>query len=204
VELDDDASGRLHCPPGCLRPEPAGRDFGRRRGGATVQAFRLAAGAQEGVAKRVEPLEAGRRLELPPEGPLAQVVPLGQEPAPVVEARDPLTAKPVHQGLESSVGCQDRQGRVTGILGGPTGHLLGQGQELGRLTHLRSLSSRNPRLHRGRPTGCGRLSGGRSSHERPVLRRVSQEKRFQLEAAQALDPDRHYTLQEIDDLMRRG
>jgi len=88
----------------------------------------------------VEPLEVGRRLELLPEGPFAQVVPLGQEPGPVVEALDPLTAKPVHQGLESCVGCEDRQGRVTRILGGSTDHLLGQGQELGRFTHLRSPS----------------------------------------------------------------
>ena len=60
---------------------------------------------------------------------LAQVVPLGQEPGPLVEASDLLPAELVHQGLEGRVRRQDREPGEPLVLRGSASHLVGQVQE---------------------------------------------------------------------------
>jgi hypothetical protein len=82
----------------------------RRRGRRTaVEPLRRPAEAGDPVPERMQTLQVRRGVELSPQGPLAQVVPLGEEPGPLVEVLDLLPAELVHQGLENRVGRQDRE-----------------------------------------------------------------------------------------------
>src|SRR6266498_3383938 len=92
----------------------------------------------------MQSLQVWGGLELPPQGPLAQVVPLGEEPGPLVEALDLLPAELVHQGLEGRVGSQDRERGEPLVLRGSPGHVVGQSQEPPRVGHRKPATSVRP------------------------------------------------------------
>ena len=122
----------LDHPAGCVDGLPCRFDKERRshlRGRGrrpAVQALRRPDEAGDVVAERMQPLEVRRSVELPPQGPLAQVMPLGEEPGPLVEASDLLPAELVHEGLESRVRRQDREPDEPIVLRDSAGHLVGQ------------------------------------------------------------------------------
>ncbi len=99
IELSDQPPSPLHSPPRIHRSH-FGRGFRGRRCGATVQPLRFAPRPERRVAKGLQALQVAGGLELPSERPLAEIVPLRQEPRAVVEARDFLPAQLVHQGFE--------------------------------------------------------------------------------------------------------
>src|SRR5438046_1799111 len=95
VELGDHPTGRLQGPPGFLRSDRPG-GLGGRGGGPAVKPLRVPPVSDHRVTEGLEPLEVGTGLKLASDGSLAQVVPLGEEPGPVVEAADDLAAQAVH------------------------------------------------------------------------------------------------------------
>jgi hypothetical protein len=103
----------------------------------------------------MQPLKVRRSVELLPQGPLAQVVPLGEEPGPLVEASDLLPAELVHHGLEGRVRRQDREPGEPLVLRGSAGHLVGQAQELPRVRHRATEGTwRRPALSRAGRVGA--------------------------------------------------
>src|SRR5688500_6237862 len=87
VELGDHSAGRLYRPPGLFGAD-CPQCLGRRGGGPAVQPLGVAAVSDHRVTEGMEPLEIGSRLQLASDGSLAEVVPFGEEPGPVVEAAD--------------------------------------------------------------------------------------------------------------------
>jgi hypothetical protein len=73
----------------------------------------------------MQSLEVWRGVELPPQGPLADVVPLGEESGPFVETSDLLPAELVHKGLEGRVSREDREHGEPLVLSGAAGHVVG-------------------------------------------------------------------------------
>src|SRR5205809_2694597 len=76
MELPDHPPGRLHGPPSRLRVGNVGGNFRRRGGGTAVQPLGLSVVSDEGVPDGLQALQVGGRLELPPQNPLAEVMPL--------------------------------------------------------------------------------------------------------------------------------
>ena len=93
MELGDHSPGRLHSPPRFPGPD-FGRDLRRRRQGPAVEPLGLAPEPERRVAQGLQTLQVGRRLELASERSLAEIVPLRQEPSPVVETRDLFSPYP--------------------------------------------------------------------------------------------------------------
>ena len=104
-----------------------------------VEPLRWPAEAGDPVPERMQSLQVRRGVELPSQGSLAQVVPLGEEPGPLVEALDLLPAELVHQGLKGRVGGQDRERGEPLVLTGSPGHVVGQPQEPSRVGYRKSL-----------------------------------------------------------------
>jgi len=132
MELRDHVAGGVHGPQGGLGVQM----LRNRRWWArcpAVQPFRLALIADEGISDRLQPLEIGRGIELAAEHPLAEVVPLREEPGPELEARDLPGAGLVDEGLQGSVRGQDRQAGLLLALAGQSRHLIGDRQQHARL-----------------------------------------------------------------------
>jgi hypothetical protein len=158
VELGDHSPGRLHSPPRFPGPD-FGRDLRRRCLGPAVQPLWLAPEPERRVAKALQALQVGRRLELPSERSLAEIVPLRQEPSPVVEARDLFSPHLVHQSLQGAVRCQHCGHRPAPTITRTGGELVGDREKLSARIVLRSHSLQDPtratRRRSCRPTGNG-------------------------------------------------
>ena len=143
VEFGDHSPGRLHSPPRFPGPD-LGRDRRRRRLRPAVQPLGPAAEPERRVAKGLQAFQVGRRLELASERSLAQIVPLRQEPSPVVEAGDLFSPHSVHESLQGALRCQHCGHRPAPTITRTGGQLVGDREKLLARVVLRSHGLQDP------------------------------------------------------------
>ena len=115
MELPDHPPGCLYGPPSRLRAVNVGGNFRRRGSGTAVQPLGLSAVTDDGVPHGLQALQVGGRLQLPPQNPLAEVMPLRKEPGPVVEALNLYAPEAVDRGFEGGM----RRHIELGVRGAP-------------------------------------------------------------------------------------